>query len=440
MSIFVKKSTINYCYIILAIVMFGSCTSRSARVQNSSKLVETSRSVSTSKKTESSIVSNDNLQKNRDVKAHIFLENSGSMFGYVKQGDFVSVVSQIAGDCDIQCSHVDYVLTNGRDTKLGSALTSFTKALTVSGIRKGDPSKSDLSRMFEKALNVAVDGDVSILISDGIYSVNGTAQSLINKLKSESIVTRNKFIKRLQTENLTTVMIKLQSMFDGYYYPASKGRKKIKQNRPYYVWVIGQTKDIDYVFGKDYFRQLQGFVSEMKFAKYSNLEPQMGFVEYHTSGTSRYNPSGLILDNVFPRNNVTSFSVALDFTDMPFSMSYFDQQGIYTNDLGYKVTSVVRKKDLSKREQQSAQNNVRDHFSHVVTMECSKSPWGTMHLCVENKTPQWVDKTHDDNDQDIVGDTDHTFGFKYLVEGIDLAYKKVNKSANIAVYDIQINK
>ncbi|WP_321299277.1 hypothetical protein [Marinifilum fragile] len=370
-----------------------------------------------------------------------YLENSGSMFGYAgASGDFVNVVSQIAGDCDLEAQSVEFTLINGTETNLGTELNRFTNSLSVSGLKKGDPSTSDLNQIFDKALAHAGNGNVSVLISDGIYSVNGSPSELLAKLQSQSILTRNNFIKRLREENLTTHLIKLKSNFSGYYYPAQRGQVRINQNRPYYIWVIGNSRDVQKIFPENYFENLPGFNNIVKFVKMKGQHPSCGLLIHNKKGSYRFNNVDLGLSNVEPRRLETAFSLAFDFSNIPLPSSYFDQLEVYENNLGYVATNVCHLEQLSSAAKASLQSCVKNSCTHIVTFEKSNAPWGTMNLQIKNLKPAWVAQTHDDDDSDIQGDEDKTFGFEYLIKGMNDAYVRVNNSDNLTEYKITINK
>jgi hypothetical protein len=419
------------CALLLCSSLFScSCSSPSSKRQKS-------------KEVKDSIQTTENLEapsqiNKPDVK--IYLENSGSMFGYLGAGgDFKNVVTRVAGDCDLEASAVSYSLINGKETKLGSDLKGFTDILSVSGLQKGDPSTSDLNGIFDKALKNANRGNVSILISDGIYSVNGSPQQLLGDLQSQSVLTRNKFVRRLREENLITQLIKFKSEFSGYYYPAAGGQIMINQKRPYYIWLIGDKNDIKNLFADNYFEELPGFEDVVKYIKLEGKKPVCGLLRHNAKGSYTYK-RGLELKDVEPRNLETAFSIGFDFKDIPLPSSYFDQLEVYQNELGYEVTSVKRFEDLSPSEIASAQTCIKSHCTHVVTFEKQRAPWGTMILQVKNLKPVWIDQTHDNDDSDIAGDENKTFGFKYLVKGLNDAYTNVNQTENLAEYIIKINQ
>jgi hypothetical protein len=369
---------------------------------------------------------------------NFYLENSGSMFGYVSGGgNFPTVVSTIAADCDLNFSTVNYSLVNGKSTNIGTELASFLRPVSsVSAMRVGDPSTSDLNLIFEKLLKKAGNGNISILVSDGIYSVNGTG--LIQKLKSQSTLTRNNFVKRLREENLTTFLIKYESQFTGNYYPATGGQIEIDQNRPYYVWVIGETQLIKKKFVEGYFQNQPGFVDIVKFVKINSGDVSCQYVTHNTKGFAKVGSNKLVLNDADVNNKREfAFSLAFDFSKVPYNDEYFRNKDVYTIDNGYEVLGITSSTDIKPIAKVGLDLN---KFKHVVTFLKTGPPWGTMEVVVKNIIPNWIEDTNTDDDSIIIDNISQTFGFKYLIDGIANGYSVVNNTKDIAKFNFKINK
>ncbi|MFT4684944.1 MAG: hypothetical protein ACI9EK_001349 [Psychroserpens sp.] len=371
--------------------------------------------------------------------ANIYLENSGSMYGYVSgNGNFSSVVSTIAADCDLNFSNVNYNLVNGQTTNLGTNLATFLKPVAgVKAMRVGDPSTSNLNLIFEKTLEKAGNGNISILISDGIYSVKGTG--LIQKLRTASTLTRNKFVNRLREDgSLTTLLVKYESRFKGKYYPASGGEIGIDQNRPYYVWVIGESELIKHKFKEGYFQNQPGFVDIVKFAKLNIGDVQCQYVDHNQIGFARVGENKLSLDDVDVNNrNEFTFSLAFDFSKVPYNDQYFNNMAVYSCDIGYSVIEVSSSDNLDATSQIGLDIN---KYKHIVTYSKTGAPWGTMKVSVKNIVPNWIQDTNIDDDFSINENTSQTFGFKHLINGISDAYNYVNDTEDVANFKINLNR
>ncbi|MGL5919579.1 MAG: hypothetical protein ACRCZQ_03640, partial [Bacteroidales bacterium] len=100
----------------------------------------------------------------------IYLENSGSMFGYVSSGgtDFVKVVSGLASNSKLSSLNNEFFLINAKIINLGNDKAKFNDALSLKGMNQGDPKDSDLNNMIAEVMGKANDSTITILISDGI--------------------------------------------------------------------------------------------------------------------------------------------------------------------------------------------------------------------------------------------------------------------------------
>jgi hypothetical protein len=408
-----------------------SCESKSAKLAKSSGVSEKPLLVA-SLKIESPTA--------KEATVNFCIENSGSMFGYVSSaGNFTQVVTTLAGDFDLNCQTVNYSLQNGVKTSIGNTLTHLGNSLSVSGMNRGDVTTSDINLMLNEALEKAKGGQVSLLISDGIYSISGGKAAIITSLASSSTQTRNNFVKALGEADLITYMIKLNSNFDGRYYQACGGVKPIKQQRPYYVWIIGHANQMQELFSEGYFEKLPGFENMVKFIKLDNKKPNCGFIQYKSLGTSKYKQN-LELYDVDPHNSEFSFSIAFDFSKHLLPLNYFDDQSIYDNNLAYSVENVVRYVALNPAIKASAQQSIKSNGStHVVTFKKKGAPWGEMNINILNKKPKWIEESSTDDDCTLI-DTTKTFGLSSLIGGISEAYEIVNKTSNLVEYKINVKQ
>ncbi|MGK0446401.1 MAG: hypothetical protein ACJA2M_000169 [Polaribacter sp.] len=426
-----KKNKLQAFTILLTLLFLISC-------QANNKVKKTLPDETESKSAKSIKGETISTSENIDT-ANIYLENSGSMYGYVSgNGNFSSVVSTIAADCDLNFSNVNYNLVNGQTTNLGTNLATFLEPVSsVNSMNVGDPSTSDLNLIFEQILKNAGNGNISILISDGIYSVKGTG--LIQKLRTASTLTRNKFVNRLREDgSLTTLLVKYESRFKGKYYPASGGQIGIDQNRPYYVWVIGESELIKHKFKEGYFQKQPGFVDIVKFAELNNSDVKCRYVSHNQIGFTRVGENKLSLDDVDVNNrNEFTFSLAFDFSKVPYNDEYFNNTAVYSNDLGYSVTEVSSSNNLDATSQIGLDIN---KYKHIVTFSKTGAPWGAMKVSVKNIVPKWIQDTNIDDDSSIKENTSQTFGFKHLIDGISDGYNFVNNTEDVANFNIKINR
>ncbi len=440
-----KKINYTFYVVIITFVFFQSCQSRNDKPPKKNQ--ETSKEV--------------NISKNYTKISHItfYIENSGSMFGYVNgTTEFVNAVNDLAQFSNLVKDEVpfSYNLISGKmDSQvtrdkltiypIGDNPSILGSQLTLKGLKKPSSGYSDLKNMFEIALTKARNDSISILISDCIYDVGGSSEPL-TALDTEGKETRTKFIKRLQNDNIESLVIKLESDFKGLYHPANvsdpKGKSNsINQKRPYYIWIFGNSELLKNYFPEERIKDLMGYVDLARFNKLSNME-----IPYTGIG---FNNSGFRLDfktaNTFKLyHNVmdaSCFNLAIDYSNLNLSDSYKTAINNYSCSGNYKVKEV-------KRIQQNPSNDLKPYLetlsfkpTHIVTIEATTAQpeVGEIFITLNNVLPNWIHQTNTNNDYPFDGNTYQTFGFGTLIEGIDEAYQEVSNVKYITKFQLNIN-
>lgn len=382
-------------------------------------------------------------QKSTLAKAVFYFENSESMFGYVNGlTEYVEVVSELAEKPRFaeEKTPCEFFLVNGGNklqiNPLGNNPAVLKKQLSRTGFRKGDVTKSNLNSMFQLALNKARRDTISILISDAIYDI-GKPNAPLNALATEGKETRSRFIGRLGQGDLQTIMIKLHSHFDGYYFPVSGGKLKMKQERPYYIWIFGESKLLNDYFPEDYIKSLKGYSDFVRFLKLKETKVPFQVTSIERKGsfkvTARQGKNNLTKAKVDRNGGGFQFTVGVDFSSLPFSTSYFNSKSNYECSCGYEVVKVS---EVDKKIHEI------DSFTptHLITVRNSKSPYCKLKVLLINQVPDWINTTSIDEENNILGDAEHTFGFRFLTGAIDQAYSHINKGKSIADFHFHIAK
>jgi len=429
------KNTIYVYLIIIATsnILFG-CNSRNERVSNTKP--NNKKDNYTTK-----------IEDKKIGRVTFFLENSGSMFGYVDGTsgitEFVDVVSELAEKPDFVNDKTlrDFYFINGIDlqiTPLGNNPQVLIRKLNRVGYNCGSVSNSNLNSMFQKAMSVAGGENVSVLISDGIYDV-GAKSAPFAALAIEGRETRSRFIERLKKSNLQTILIKLKSKFKGDYCFASRpGSSPINQQRPYYIWLFGESILLNKYFSDSYITEkLKGYENYARFLIINeNAIPFQIVSSFNRKGTFKLDRQikNKIID-VKPdrKGQGFQFAVAVDFSSLPFSDSYLTSISNYDCNLNYKPVKIERIEANQKFEITTFKNP-----THIITVSTDKNPYGNLEIVLKNEIPNWIKETDIDNETHI--DSYHTFGFKFLTNAISEAYAYKNNGKNIASFKIEISK
>jgi len=377
-------------------------------------------------------------------KVIFFIENSGSMFGYVNQAnEFKNSLVGLAYLPEFDKADKSFYLINGTSNPLrnsgikisnvGDDPEVFKNQLNQKSFNIGDVRYSDLNRMFEIALDSAREDQISVLISDCVYDV-GEENDPLTALRIEIQKTQQVFRNRLENEDVQTLIIKASSKFNGqYYYASKKGSEKIADaDRPFYIIFFGNTELLNKAMTEQsigskiegQFETARFFVNDEINIPYQ-IVPSVDLKgEFKMDYESKYK-----LLNARPLKGEFQFAFAADFSSLPFSDSYLtsisNYECLHSN---FKVVKVVK----IERRIPGVEG------THLITVFTDKNPLGDLGIVLKNVTPGWVMGTDIENEDSI--DSDHTFGFKFLMDAISEAYNYRNNDTNPATFKITITK
>lgn len=371
-------------------------------------------------------------------KVVFFIENSESMFGYVSSiSEYVEVLSELVEKPEFVKDKInrEFLFINGLTpvvTPVGNDPVLLKNKLNQAGFRCGDITRSNLNAMFQSALDSAAHGNISILISDGIYDIGGQG---VNSLVMSGRETRSRFIERLQSGDIQTILVKLHSQFNGkYFFASKKGSVVINSTRPYYLWILGESRLLNRYFPDHYLTQkLAGFDELARFMKPGKAVVPYEATSENFTGTFRFDP------NI--KNKITEaksdrhgqgfrFSIAVDYSGLPYPESYLVSASNYMLNNNYTLVSVTRP---AKRIY-----SLSFTPTHLITVHTMKNPVGKLEMGLLNNTPGWIAASSTGTEENMESDTAFTYGFDYLTGGIIQAYESVSEEKYIASFKIDI--
>lgn len=363
----------------------------------------------------------------------IYLENSGSMFGYVSAGgtDFVKVVSGLASNTKLSSLNNEFFLINAKITNLGNDKAKFNEALSLKGLNQGDPKDSDLNKMIDEVMGKANDSTITILISDGIYSLTNTSKEAIeNNLILKSGDTKTAIFKRLNETNLSVVVVKLKSLFKGKYYPALGSSVNIEKDRPYYVWIFGPTEKVTASFPLEYIESLPGYVDMSHFVYVDkDMQGNYQLVSNGSKGKFKFSRKH---DNELEfekrdRQGDFQFGLAVDFSKYPFPQGFFLDSDNYDVSSNYEIINI---------EKSEKSHNLPVWATHLITLKAKDNPIGKVQVRLLSKVDGWIEESATTDDSFV--DENTTFGLMYLMEGISDAFKDKQNSKYLTEMNFNI--
>jgi hypothetical protein len=310
-----KKIVFPIFFGLVVILLFPyGCQSRSSRINETSSNKNVQVDLPTQKnpipeKSDSQI-----------KKAIFYIENSGSIKGYVEGGtQYVNVLTNIANHPDFVKENIEsiFYLTSGVSSPI--KVLNLRENLVPANFNQ---TRSNLNQLFKTTLDSARGDRIAILISDGIYDMcpNPTPLSTLKTLGHEL---RSIFINKLTNSNFQTILVKLQSNFNGSYYPGCCcSTFNINQKRPYYLWIFGETERLEKYFSDEYLKSLNGYVNSARFFKYNSTQITYNPNSHKKIGTFYpSNSNKYTLEDVNTNSTrVFQFSIAIDFSKLPLTI------------------------------------------------------------------------------------------------------------------------
>ena len=374
----------------------------------------------------------------------IFVENSGSMDGYVSDAstlrDFVEeYLGQIEmsdqGICGMECYFI-----NSSIIKVSDNTQKFADKLSPSQFQKngGQRGSSEMADIFDKVLPQA-DDTVCIFISDCIFSPgrNKNADDYLNRQGSRIQKSFNLKMKEVPN-GFSALVYQVNGRFQGRIgNKEDKDWKDYKGVRPFYVWVIGadrylkQFRDFEGKLTSPPFQNLCVFTHNTQSVDYAVI-PSAGNYEL-----SKKNPKYAIVNarlgnkggGCTRRTGGDQLTIALnvDFSDLLVDENYLlDKNNYVINNTHYRIDTVLKSGDR--------------RFTHTIKLSATSNTPTKIIVSLLNQMPSWIEEYNDEtgstpNPNDSL---QRTYGLKTLMGAVYGAYTQ--KENTLCDMEISINQ
>ncbi|TDE04277.1 hypothetical protein [Flavobacterium sandaracinum] len=391
---------------------------------------------------------------------NIYIENSGSMNGYVNGNtqfkgairDLLVMLKYYYGEKNI---NIDFINSTIYPTQIHGDIVTFSKSLNTKTFKIGNTYDSNLNNIFNQILNKTAKDTISILLSDCIYSIQGSkTEDLLSDQKS---LTKDAFLTKFKSkERLATSIVKLTSEFNGTYYDKENKKTQLSgQLRPYYITIMATdiamnnfNENIKLVKGK-----VEGFENKYNLTL-NNYSQGIYFSVINTNEYSgRFKPDkdfsgdgsikGIEDVKINDRNSSSLiFTVAVDMSSIPVEYSYIEDYRNYSiKNANYKIKGIhpfteknIQPNSLNMLAKASA------NPTHYIVFESTAPNFTNLTFTLKKQIPSWVYETNTNDDSNLTQNSNKTFGIKYLIEGINEAYETESKNNDYFELTINIKK
>lgn len=386
------------------------------------------------------------------MRIHIFVENSGSMNGFINNtSDFqVALGKQVALLChyygydNIRLYYINQdvypQLVNAADcNQLIGSTNNMCKKNTFGSI--GETGSTNLNDIFKMALDSVSETSLSIVISDCIYSISGTgtSHSLLGNASNE---TMNNFLqKSRKMSSLSTSLIQLYSDFDGgywdYKHPNGSASAVLNCKRPYYLCVLGTHKSVDAYLKNIDVREMKGYSNQYTISNLDVSKTKASIMNhYGKKGNFRLDVTDgkecHSISKVKARNKVLGFAIGVDLSS--YTMSETDKLDTNNYQLGgnYRVIAIKKIDKAELTDPTDCKIVDQNTLTHFIEIESTGFP-NDLTISIRRSVPEWVKDFSSSDDTKIQTDANEqkkTFGLSYLVDGIAEAYLTLAKDKN----------
>lgn len=415
-------------------------------------LVANKRRNSTKPKIFSPNNNSENGDKNTIV--NVFIENSGSMDGYVKgTTEFEAALSDLLVQLqykynkeknDNQNLNINFINTKIYPSKVDE-VNNFVETLEPSKApyKVGNRSVSKLNEIFKIILDSTKQNEISILTSDCIYSLN-KGRDTEGALEFQKSLTKGAFLEKSKEFDFSTIVLKMNSKFDGYYHDKDNNKTRLsKKERPYYFWIIGKHNLIETFQKEINLKQLKGFENSYYLSNSQENNQPFFTVLKETNKIGEFRPADKYskvlksINDIEYDNGNLQFSIAIDLENIPVDKSYLMNIENYVVPDGYSINS-IEKVDRNIIERRDFLTVEKTTATHIITISISnKFTLQDLNLELSNKIPSWVEESNSIDDRDVENELDKTFGLLYLVQGVSEAYTTQNPN-NKSYFNINI--
>jgi hypothetical protein len=348
---------------------------------------------------------------------NVFVENSGSMFGYIRTGnDFDRSISSLLTSVRVSeySDSIKLHYINSRAFRQNVDISTFIRNTNIHNAQtwSGNLARTDMCVLFDTVTSYVSSNTISIFVSDCIFSP-GSGIDATRYLGEQKDCITLKINQKLRSQNLAFVVYRLISEFRGNYFDCQNNATSINRQRPYYIWIIGTKKNIATFKQKIPTSRIEGqlqnsytiFKSSTNIPYAVQLTPRFGSFD-------RTNPTSIRRTRRASDSGKFMFSIGVDFSSLLVDDSYL------INPNNYVLTNPNYSIEIIR-------NQIGSH-THLIKVTSTANIISPTKLTIQlkNKVPDWVDEFSDETCASInsEGMMQKTFGLKQIIHGIYSAY------------------
>lgn len=356
---------------------------------------------------------------------NVYLENSGSMNGYVDKGktEFQQTVFNYLTDINISGipSELNLNYINSQIIPKGSLIDDFINKLSPNSFSNsaGNKATTDISDIFKIILSKTDLNTVSIFISDCIFSP-GKNNNPKSYLVNQQIGIKQSVADYIAEHGyLGMTVYQIYSQFNGRYFDYNNAPRTYQGMRPFYIWVIGSPEHILRIRNAVPKEKFQGEVSHDWSIYNTSVDVKYSILPNPKKGSfskdGAYGLSRLQKD----RNGEFMFTIGADLRVLQVMLG--DEYLMDTDNYARLVNKDTSRDYYINVQHNLAQNSPATHNIEISTEVLPLK--GQFILQISCNIPKWAHELTDDDDRFFNSENEmKTYGLEYIFNGIQQAF------------------
>ncbi len=374
----------------------------------------------------------------KELTLTVYFERSGSMTPYDTPGGGGQLKKAVNDLINFFPSKegVKINIVNDNIYPYSGSVDSFLQDRNIYESTKGtgNASYTDFKLIFEKIIQAQKPGNVSVLVTDLIYSPQNTADVSVEKILNEENSVATSIFKTYKGKSI--IVNQLMGDYNGQYYPYNGAPFAYNGKRPFYLIIVADASTIDRMNGDDNFA---------KFLRPAGLKNSYRFNQAQSEINVKVIPDwkdnvGRFRQSRSEQNQLTNcegdretgilcFTLAANLKPLAKDDSFLTNAANYNvqSQSGFDITiRAIKPDDIT--------NNNRSYLDGMTHLITAKGKFATsrdeLSITLANQFPEWIktsSSTSDINPQAADFSTT-TFGLERFLQGIYDAFSAGNDS------------
>ena len=372
----------------------------------------------------------------KELTLTIYFERSGSMTPYDTPGGGGQLKKAVNDLINFFPSKegVKINIVNDNIYPYSGSVDSFLQDRNIYESTKGtgNASYTDFKLIFEKIIQAQKPGNVSVLVTDLIYSPQNTADVSVEKILNEENSVATSIFKTYKGKSI--IVNQMMGDYNGQYYPYNGAPFAYSGKRPFYLIIVADAATIDRMSADDQYAKFLRPSAVKNTYRFNQAASELNVkvVPDWKDNVGRFRQSRSE-QNVLTHcegdreTGVLCFTLAANLKPLNKDDAFLTNVSNYSvqSQSGFDITIRAIKPD-------DVTNNNRSYLDGMTHLITAKGKFATsrdeLSITLANQFPEWIKSSSSTSDIDpsAAGFSTTTFGLERFLQGIYDAFSAGN--------------